>query len=91
MTELVKATELSVQTYVSSIGLNPDNVYYQRIASTNISSSQAQWAFISPNRRALLLSLAWIHWKPTIQRTIVGGAAEGFINNIRRESERVDY
>lgn len=68
MVETVKATELQVQEYVASIGLNPDNVFYQRIASTNISVNQAQWQIISPNKRANLLALAWIHWKPVITK-----------------------
>lgn len=82
MTEVIKATELVVQEYVASIGLNPNNVFYQRIASTNVNTSQAQWQIISPNKNALLLSNAWINWKPTITRVRTDtGAAENFIQN----------
>ncbi|MCP4179517.1 MAG: hypothetical protein GY756_17290 [bacterium] len=81
MAEIQKSIELSVQEYVASIGLNPDNVYYQRIASTNVNTRQAQWQIISPNKRALLMAGAWIDWKPTITRQTDAGVAEAFINN----------
>ncbi len=81
MVDTIKATELVVQQYIASIGLNPDNVYYQRIASTNISLNQAQWQIISPNKRANLLSLGWINWKPTITKTTDAGVPENFVNN----------
>ncbi|MHA2367051.1 MAG: hypothetical protein ACXAC7_24070, partial [Candidatus Hodarchaeales archaeon] len=79
MTELVKATELSVLEYVQSLGLNPENVYYQRISSTNISVNSAQWAFNSPNKRAFLLANAQIEWFPTInKRNAANGADVAF-------------
>ena len=82
MTEIQKATELSIQEYVASIGLNPDHVFYQRIASNNISLNQAQWQIINANKRSLLLSYAQVHWKPTITKFRADGVtAEAFVNN----------
>lgn len=81
MVELVKTKELSVKEYVASIGLNPENVYYQRVRCNNISTELAQWNVKTPNPRAFLLSFAKIHWKPTITRTDAAGAAEAFVGN----------
>ncbi len=79
MVEIQAAAELSVQQYVASIGLNPDNVFYQRIRSTNISIQQAQWTIQSPSPHSLLLSQAWVDWKPTITRLGAAGLAEDFL------------
>jgi len=82
MTDFINIDELNVKQYVSSLGLNPENVYYQRISCTNISTTMAQWAIVSPNKRALLLACPKIEWKPTVRRVRVDtGAAEDFVES----------
>lgn len=55
-------SSLKIKQYVHSLGLNPDNVYYQQVVCNNISESQAEWSIISPNRNALLLANAHVYW-----------------------------
>lgn len=83
MVELVKAKELHVKEYVASIGLNPQNVYYQRIRSNNVSTEIAQWNVKTPNPRAMLLSFAQIHWKPTITSQVAGADDDFVRSNIK--------
>lgn len=76
MVDLRLAPELAVQQYAASLDINPDNVFYQRIPSNNISTELAQWTVQSPSPLARLMSLAWVNWKPTITRVNTAGAAE---------------
>ncbi len=73
MTELRKATELSILQYVASIGLNPDHVFYNRVTTNNRSISNLQWTIISPAQRLMMLDTAWID----LQFTIVKQSADG--------------
>ena len=68
MAAIVTAPELDIRSYVASLGLNPDNVFYQRVQSNNVTTASAQWQITSPNKRSLLLSWAAVDWQPTIQR-----------------------
>ncbi|MCP4180159.1 MAG: hypothetical protein GY756_20535 [bacterium] len=86
MVETQKAIELSVKEYIASLGLNPRRVKYKKITSTNVTTTSAQWAFKSPDRRALLLSCGWINWKATITKRTIGEVPEGFIRNGIRAS-----
>ncbi len=74
----VVAAELSIKEYASSLGLNPDNVFYQSVSATNISTSNAQWTITSPNKRSFLLSYGVANWQPTIQYQTEAGVAENF-------------
>ncbi len=83
MTELKQAHELSILQYVSSIGLNPEHVYYQRTTTNNKSTANLQWTLIAPAQRLLLLDQAEIDLKFDIkkQRTLAdgtGGVDEDF-------------
>lgn len=57
------APEMDIQQYVASLDLNPDNVFYQRVKSNNVSSGGAQWQITSPNKRSLLLAVCNVDWK----------------------------
>ena len=56
------APEMDIRQYVASLDLNPDNVFYQRVSSNNVSKNGAQWQITSPNKRSLLLSYAAVEW-----------------------------
>lgn len=71
----VLSSELDIKQYVTSLGLNPDNVFYQSVAARNISTSNAQWTITSPNKRAFLLSYAAVNWQPTVTRQNEAGTA----------------
>lgn len=68
MVSIQTAPELSIRQYVASLDLNPDNVFYQRVRSNNVTTAGAQWQITSPNKRSLLLSYAAIDWQPLIGR-----------------------
>lgn len=61
-------SELDLRSYLSSLDINPENVFYQRVRSTNISVNNAQWTITSPNRRAYLLSYVVVDWQPRIRK-----------------------
>lgn len=61
-----QAPELSIREYVASLGLNPENVFYQTVTARNISLANASWTITSPNKRSFLLSHSPVDWKPTI-------------------------
>lgn len=73
-----RASELTILEYVDSLDLNPSNVYYQRIASNNVSTSGAQWSITSPNKRSMLLSFVQVEWTVIINRVDDEGAASDF-------------
>jgi len=75
---VMKASELTIRDYVASLNLNPENVYYQRVRSNNVTTAGAQWQITSPNKRSLLLSYANVEWLPTIQRQSIAGAPDAF-------------
>jgi hypothetical protein len=81
MTDFVKSTELRMREYAYQIGLDPLKVYYQKRRCENISTAQAQWDFVSPNKRAVMLSYGQVNWKPTVQNQDNAGAALAFVNN----------
>ena len=72
------APEMDIRQYVASLDLNPDNVFYQRIVSNNVSTSGAQWQVTSPNKRSLLLSYAVVDWALTIRKTLANDTAVAF-------------
>lgn len=72
---------LRIQEYVASIGLNPQNVFYQEVRSNNISTQSAQWQITSPDKRSFLLSCAQIEWKPTYQRQLTDGTPDNFASD----------
>lgn len=74
----VLASELDIKSYVTSLGLNPDNVFYQSVSARNISTSNAQWTITSPNKRSFLLSYAVVNWQPTITYQTQAGGNENF-------------
>ena len=79
--------ELDVKRYVASIGLNPENTYYQSVQSRNISVNQANWQLTSPNKRSYLLSWAVVDWMPTIQKRREDGTTlENWGNSINHIS-----
>lgn len=84
MSEIRKATELSILSYVSSLGLNPDNVYYQRSKSNNVTKNNAQWQLRAPSSRSHLLSYVVVDWKPKIDR-FRGTAANPSVIGARQE------
>lgn len=69
----VLAKELDIRQYVASLNLNPDNVFYQRIQSNNVSTSGAQWSITSPNKRSVLLSYACVEYEAKIERRQADG------------------
>lgn len=76
---VVKAKELTIRDYVASLDLNPENVFYQRVVSNNVTTAGAQWQITSPNKRSLLLSYAEIEWLPQLNRlAAINGGAEAF-------------
>ena len=74
----VLASELDIKQYVTQLGLNPDNVFYQSVAARNISTSNAAWTITSPNKRSYLLSYAVVNWQPTIQYQTEAGTGQNF-------------
>ena len=79
----VLQSELDVKRYVASIGLNPENVYYQSVQSRNISTAQASWQLTSPNKRSYLLSWGVVDWMPTIQKIRQDGVTlENWLNTV---------
>ena len=68
MVTISQAPELTIRQYIASLNLNPDNVFYQRIVSNNVTTAGAQWQITSPNKRAMLLSYAQVDWSPVLQR-----------------------
>ena len=91
MTQVVRASELTIEEYVKSLDLNPDNVFYQRVASTNVTTSGAQWQITSPNKRALLLSWAAVEWGATITRQRAPGAVLGADENFQTTGFQVSF
>ena len=82
MSRIDKSEELTIIEYIQKIGLNPDNVRYQRIPATRVGIDGADWTTFSINKRALLLSLGYIDWKPTITKFRADGITpENFVNN----------
>ena len=78
----VMASELDVRRYVTELNLNPENVFYQSISSTNVSTTNAQWTITSPNKRSFLLAYAAVNWQPTIQHQQENGTAENWGESI---------
>lgn len=74
----VLAAELDIRSYVTELGLNPDNVFYQSVSARNVSTSNAGWTITSPNKRSLLLSYAAVNWQPTVQYQTEAGVAQNF-------------
>ena len=70
---------LRIQEYVASVGLNPNNVFYQEVRCNNISTQSAQWQITSPDKRSLLLADARIEWKPTYQKQLQDGTPSDFV------------
>ncbi len=87
MSEIRKATELSLLNYVSSLGLNPDNVFYQRVKSNNVTTANAQWQVTSPNKRSYLLSYLAVDWQPRIDRQ-QGTAASPSVRGAHEPNEQ---
>ncbi len=83
MSHINKSIELTLSEYLQRVGLNPDNLRYQRIPAESVSLNRATWRIKnSVNKRALLLSLGWIDWKPTITKFRADNiTAENFVNN----------
>ena len=79
----VLASELDIRRYVTELGLNPDNVFYQSVSARNISTSNAQWTITSPNKRSYLLSYALVNWQPTIEHRRANNAAENWGNSFQ--------
>ncbi len=71
--------QLRIQDYIASVGLNPNNVFYQEVRCNNISTQSAQWQITSPDKRSLLLSFANIEWLPTYQKQLQDGTPSPFI------------
>lgn len=79
----ILASELDYKRYVTELGLNPDNVYYQSISSNNVTTSNCQWTITSPNKRSLLLSYAVVNWQPSITRFRADGiTSQGWGNSV---------
>lgn len=76
----VLAAELDIRSYVTELGLNPDNVFYQSVSARNVSTSNAGWTITSPNKRSLLLSYAAVNWQPTVQYQTEAGVGQNFGN-----------
>ena len=74
----VLSSELDIKSYVTQLGLNPDNVFYQSVSARNISTSNAQWTLTSPNKRSFLLSYSVVNWQPTIQLQEEDGTPQDF-------------
>lgn len=72
----VLAAELDIRSYVTELGLNPDNVFYQSVTARNVSTANAGWTITSPNKRSFLLSYAAVNWQPTIQAQQEDGTPE---------------
>ena len=73
MASIRLSPEMDIRQYVASLDLNPDNVFYQRVRSNNVSTSGAQWQITSPNKRSLLLNYAAVDWGFQVRRTEVDG------------------
>lgn len=78
MVSIIKAPELTIQQYVASLNLNPANVFYQRVHSTNVNTAGVQWQITSPNKRSLLLSWAAIDYEVTIEKQTNAEVATAF-------------
>ena len=70
------ADTLRIQDYIASVGLNPNNVFYQSLESNNISTQGASWQITSPDKRSMLLSYAQIEWKPTYTRRLADNTTD---------------
>lgn len=77
MVEVIPDVNLSFKEYQASLQQNPSNIFYQRVASRNVSTQQCSFTVSSPNKRSYLLSNAQIEWR--FQFTRVDTTTVGFI------------
>lgn len=70
MVTIVPDINLSFKEYQASLQQNPTNIFYQRIASRNVSTQQCSFTVSSPNKRTYLLSNAQIEWRFEFLRVI---------------------
>ena len=68
MVEVIPDVNLSFKEYQASLQQNPSNIFYQRVASRNVSNQQCSFTVSSPNKRSYLLSNAQIEWQFTFNR-----------------------
>ncbi len=68
MVEVIPDVNLSFSEYQASLQQNPSNIFYQRVASRNVSNQQCSFTVSSPNKRSYLLSNAQIEWRLTFNR-----------------------
>ncbi len=68
MVEIVPDVNLSFKEYQASLQQLPSNIFYQRVASRNVSNQQCSFTVSSPNKRAYLLSNPQIEWQFTFNR-----------------------
>ncbi|MCH8239704.1 MAG: hypothetical protein IIB62_06570, partial [Proteobacteria bacterium] len=88
--QIGKATELSILEYAASLDLNPENVFYQRVAANSASTSNVQWSIITPDVRSLLLSYVQVDWKFDLQRVDQANNDAG-INVVSSNAECVSF
>ena len=81
MASIRLSPEMDIRQYVASLDLNPDNVFYQRVRSNNVSTSGAQWQITSPNKRSLLLNYAAVDWGFQVTKTDTAGTAQNFTSS----------
>ena len=73
MVTIVPDKNLNFTEYTPSLEQNPANIFYQRVQSRNISSTNCQFTVSSPNKRSYLLASAEIEWRLTLNRTDSAG------------------
>lgn len=74
MVEVIPDVNLSFKEYQASLQQNPSNIFYQRVASRNVSNQQCSHTVSSPNKRGYLLSDPKIEWQFTFTRVDTANA-----------------
>lgn len=69
MVTVVPDVNLTFKEYQASLQQNPSNIFYQRVASRNVSNQQCSFTVSSPNKRSYLLLNGQIEWRFTFNRT----------------------
>lgn len=74
MVTVVPDVNLTFKEYQASLQQNPSNIFYQRVASRNVSNQQCSFTVSSPNKRSYLLLNGQIEWQFTFNRTNTNAA-----------------
>lgn len=71
MVEVIPNKNLTFRDYRATLEQNPSNIFYQRVSSRNVSTTNCSFTVSSPNKRSYLLSDPSIEWEFTFLRTTV--------------------